>query len=84
MQGPSLLEPICVGLSRLLPLELFSPGLACSRRLEPRARAGDAGAVPPRRARSAAPDPAQQCPGWLLLSKLIKPSARRVFLFISS
>lgn len=83
MQGPGLLEPICVGLSLLVPLELFSAGLVCSRRRGPGARAGDAEAVPPRRARSAAPDPAQQSPGWLLLSKLIKPSARRVFLFIS-
>lgn len=30
MQGASLLEPICVGLSLLVPVELV-----CSRRLEP-------------------------------------------------
>lgn len=46
MQGPGLLEPICVGLSLLVPLELFSPGLVCSRRLEPSTFPGDAEASP--------------------------------------
>lgn len=40
MQEPGLLEPICAGLSLLVPLELFSPGLVCSRRLEPSTLAG--------------------------------------------
>lgn len=83
MQGPGLLEPICVGLSRLVPLELDFSRAAFSRRLEPGTRAGGC------RGRAASPGTigcagsGTAVPGLAAALKLIKHDARRVFLFIS-
>lgn len=83
MQGPGLLEPICVGLSCLVPLELVSPGLVCSWRLEPGTRAGGCRGRAALLGAVGCAGSGTAVPGLAAALKLIKPSARRVFLFIS-